>query len=200
MTFRITQSISTLALAIALIAAPLSAQVLWQTAAPNTEASTTAFRCYDLGTLTFCVSVHGNIVSLKAPKTGLEHIGIAPVREGYVVCATMSNGFTQVSYDTANAESGFIGSPTIIEPNPFNLPLTIIRTTVSNLKVTQVFTANAADREVLITTTIQNPNFDSRYVRFDRYFDGDLAGTAGGDIYSRPPMPSGARRAFTLLC
>jgi hypothetical protein len=139
-----------------------------------------------MGTFRFCVSAHGNIVSFKAPVSGPENIGISPVREGYVVCATWPNGMQLDSHDAGNTESGFTVTDPPQEPNgPGRLPLIITRVTASNLRLKQTFTADAADREVIVAIEIQNSDFSDKYVRFDRYFDGDMAGTSGGDSNSR---------------
>ena len=173
-----------LLLTLCVIGFRVSAQEPRHSEALISAASINAFRCYDLGTFRFCLSAHGNIVSFRAPSSSPENIGIAPVREGYVVCATWPNGLD--SHDAEDNESGFTISEPPQEPNGMGrLPLIITRVTASNLKLKQTFTANAADREIIVKMEIQNQDVVDKYVRFDRYFDGDIGGTSGGDSYSR---------------
>jgi hypothetical protein len=163
------------------------AQNTEQPDAPVTEASTNCFATFAVGTMTFCVSEHGNVARFTSPAAAPEHIRIGVIREGYAVCAANVLGGAQaVSYDSGNAEAGWQAAVTIIQPVPNALPLTIIRRTLSNLELTQSFSYSALEREVVISMTLRNLSGATRYnVMMDRYFDGDIAGTAASDRYTR---------------
>jgi hypothetical protein len=175
-----------LVMTMALIAAPAFAQDS-QPAAPVVEASTTCFATFNIGPISYCVSEHGNIAKFTAPAVAPEHIRIGVIREGYTLCATNPAGVVQISHDAGDVEAGFNVPVTISQPFGANtLPLTITRTTTSGLELVQSFAHNAAHREVEITMTVRNVSGQVRNnVRVDRYFDGDIAGTAGNDRYTR---------------
>jgi hypothetical protein len=164
------------------------AQSTEQPAAPVVEASTNCFATFAIGTVTYCVSEHGNIARLTSPAAAPEHIRIGTIREGYAVCAAVAAGAAPaVSYDSANAEAGWQAAVTIVQPNGANtLPLCITRRTVGNLELQQCFSHVANEREVDITMTLRNLSGAARYsVTLDRYFDGDIAADAGDDRYTR---------------
>jgi len=172
-----------LAMAVASLAAPVSGLAQQPSGVFGVSPGTDCYKSFNIGTLAYCVSSHGNIVRLKAPVQGPEHIRVGDIREGYAVCTAAPGNLPQASHGAGNTESGFINPPTIIE-GPDSI--TIIRTTaLSNLKLTQTFTHNPAEREIVITMTVQNLNREDRWVRLDRYFDGDIAGDADDDRYNR---------------
>ena len=63
------------------------AQSTEQPAAPVIEASTNCFATFAIGTVTYCVSEHGNVARFTSPAAAPEHIRIGTIREGYAVCA-----------------------------------------------------------------------------------------------------------------
>ena len=175
-------------LALVLTANSAFAQETEQPTAPVVESSTNCFATFAIGTLTYCVSEHGNIVRFSSPAAAPEHIRIGVIREGYAVCvATAAGGAQQVSYDSGNVEAGWQAAVTILQPGGANtLPLCITRRTNNNLEVQQCFSHNANDKEVVVTMTVRNLSGATRFnVMMDRYFDGDIAGTAGNDRYTR---------------
>ena len=164
------------------------AQSTEQPVAPVVEASTNCFATFAIGTLTYCVSEHGNIARFSSPAAAPEHIRIGVIREGYAVCAATAAGAAPaISYDSANAEAGWQAAVTIVQPNGANtLPLCITRRTLGNLEVQQCFSHIANEREVDITMTVRNLSGATRYnVMMDRYFDGDIAADPGDDRYTR---------------
>jgi hypothetical protein len=164
------------------------AQNTEQPAAPVIEASTNCFATFAIGTLTYCVSEHGNIARFSSPAAAPEHIRIGVIREGYAVCAGNAAGAAPVvAYDSGNVEAGWQVPVTISQPGgPNTLPLCITRRTLGNLEVQQCFSNVANEREVNITMTLRNLSGATRYnVMLDRYFDGDIAGDAGDDRYTR---------------
>jgi hypothetical protein len=177
-----------LGLAALLAANSAFAQQSEQPSAPVVEASTNCFATFAIGTITYCVSEHGNIARLTSPAAAPEHIRIGVIREGYAVCgATVAGGAPQVAYDSGNVEAGWQAAVTIVQPGGANtLPLCITRRTNSNLEVQQCFSHVANEKEIVVTMTVRNVSGATRYnVMMDRYFDGDIAGTAGNDRYTR---------------
>ena len=63
------------------------AQEAEQPTAPVVEASTNCFATFAIGTVTYCVSEHGNVARFTSPAAAPEHIRVGVVREGYAVCA-----------------------------------------------------------------------------------------------------------------
>ena len=63
-------------LALVLTANSAFAQQTEQPSAPVVEASTNCFATFAIGTLTYCVSEHGNIVRFSSPAAAPEHIRI----------------------------------------------------------------------------------------------------------------------------
>jgi hypothetical protein len=163
------------------------AQETEQSVAPAVEASTNCFSTFAIGTLTYCVSEHGNIVRFTSPAAAPEHIRIGVIREGYALCAAnVLGGAQQISFDSGNAEAGWQAAVTIVQPVPNALPLTITRRTLNGIELSQSFFHNANEKEVFVTMTIRNLSGATRFnVMLDRYFDGDIAGTPAGDRYTR---------------
>jgi hypothetical protein len=164
------------------------AQSAEQPTAPVVEASTNCFATFAIGTLTYCVSEHGNIARFTSPAAAPEHIRIGVIREGYAVCAgNVAGAAPAISYDSANAEAGWQAAVTIVQPNGANtLPLCITRRTFGNLELQQCFSHVPNEREVVITMTLRNVSGATRFnVMMDRYFDGDIGGDAGDDRYTR---------------
>ena len=115
-------------LALVLTANSAFVQQTEQPTAPVVEASTNCFATFAIGTLTYCVSEHGNIVRFSSPAAAPEHIRIGVIREGYAVCvAPRPVALQQVSYDSGNVEAGWQAAVTILQPggantHPFVLP------------------------------------------------------------------------------
>lgn len=177
-----------LGLSILLAANSAFAQETEQPSAPVVEASTNCFATFAIGTMTYCVSEHGNIARLTSPAAAPEHIRIGAIREGYALCgATVAGGAQQVSYDSGNAEAGWQAAVLIVQPGGANtLPLCITRRTNTNLEVQQCFSHNANEKEIVVSMTVRNVSGAPRFnVMLDRYFDGDIAGTPGNDRYLR---------------
>jgi hypothetical protein len=164
------------------------AQSTEQPTEPVVEASTNCFATFAIGTVTYCVSEHGNIARFTSPAAAPEHIRLGVIREGYAVCAANAAGAAPVvAYDSANVEAGWQVAVTISQPNGANtLPLCITRRTLGNLELSQCFSHVPNEREVDITMTLRNLSGATRYsVTMDRYFDGDIAADAGDDRYVR---------------
>jgi hypothetical protein len=164
------------------------AQNTEQTAELKQEASTNCFATFAIGTVTYCVSEHGNVARFTAPAVAPEHIRVGSIREGYAVCAANAAGAAPVvAYDSADAEAGWQAAVTIVQPNGANtLPLCITRRTLGGLELQQCFSHLANEREVDITMTVRNLSGVTKYnVMLDRYFDGDIAGDFLDDRYTR---------------
>jgi len=164
------------------------AQEAEQPTAPVVEASTNCFATFAIGTVTYCVSEHGNIARFTSPAAAPEHIRVGVIREGYAVCAANAVGAAPVvAYDSANVEAGWQVPVTISQPNgPNTLPLCITRRTTGNLELQQCFSHITNEREVDITMTLRNLSGATRYnVMMDRYFDGDIAADPADDRYAR---------------
>lgn len=124
-----------------------------------------------------CVSVHGNVYSIQAP-SGVEHINIGGVFEGYGICSN-----TGYVYDAGATESGF-GAQTISQPNgPNTFPLSIVRSG-GGWRVTQTYARDATQREFNITMAVKNTTTSSKTnVLINRFFDGDIDNDPFNDIY-----------------
>jgi hypothetical protein len=176
-----------LALSLVIAAGSAKAQEAPQPEAPVVEASTNCFSTFNIGTMIYCVSEHGNVARLTAPAVGPEHIRIGVIREGYAVCGAVGALLPpQIAHDAGNTEAGWQLPVTIVQPVPNSLPLTITRRTLTGLELVQSFAHNAAEREIVVTMTLRNISGATRFnVRLDRYFDGDIAADAGDDRYNR---------------
>lgn len=185
MELNLTNTIRAFVLTIALTAATASAQEQ-PTETVEGEASTNCFSTHTLGKLRVCISEHGNIAQLQSP-LGVEHIRIGVIREGYALCAAPSIfAAPAVAHDAASVEGGFTPTVSITQAVPNAFPLTITRTTSSGLQFTQTFAGDSIEGDLTVTMTVRNLSGATKWnVRLDRYFDGDINGTAGTDLYAR---------------
>jgi hypothetical protein len=126
----------------------------------------------------FCITDRGNIQNLEFP-AGYQHISNG---EGYAVCSD----YTTRGYDAGVAQKGF-DAPTITQPGgPHTLPLTIMRqSTDGKVSLKQEFDWSKDEKEILITMTVKNLSAATiTHVYLTRYFDGDMDGDNGDDIYN----------------
>ena len=143
-------------------------------------ASTGNFACSNSGSgnnkLNVCVSNHGNLVQFISPDGSGDHINV----DGYVIC---SSGQFVEGWDAGIAEAG-CGNPTISQPTAGKFPVTITRN-CNCVQFKQVWaTPDNTEKDITLTMTVKNIcNFTLTNTELDRYFDGDLNGTAGIDIY-----------------
>lgn len=140
--------------------------VAWGILATSARADTTCFSTYTSGALgnylKFCVSADGVIADFESPSFttpfGIGTFTEMGGEEGYVIgsaCGTVSpvtNGAEGGPF-----ESGF-GAPTITQPNGSNtFPLTITRSTMDGVfQLTQSYSRNSTEDEVIITMTLKN--------------------------------------------
>jgi hypothetical protein len=130
--------------------------------------------------LKICVSERGTISHFESPQ-GHVHIN---GREGYVACAD-NNPKVAVGFDAFVAEAGW-GAPSVSQPNGAGtFPMIISRSSVDGrLQLKQTFTANAAELGMDIKMDVKNISAALvRGVQVDRYFDGDIDGTASNDSW-----------------
>jgi hypothetical protein len=181
----LTYGIRALLITVALTAAAASGQEQSDQAIEG-EASTNCFSTHTLGKLRVCISEHGNVVKVESP-LGVEHIRVGVIREGYAICAATSPFVVPaVSHDAGSSEGGFGAVVSIVQPVPNAFPLTITRTTTSGLQFIQSFSGDSVEGDLTILMTVRNLSGATKYnVRVDRYFDGDINATAGGDLYAR---------------
>ena len=183
--------IRALAVPVFLLASVASAQEQ-QTPTAAGEPSTACMSTHLLGSMNICFSTHGNIMRFESP-AGFEHIRIGAFREGYALCSQnllTPPGVpapTTIAYDSGDMENGFNPAlDQVIQPLPNAFPLTVIRTSVNGLQLTQSYSADSTERDVTVTMTVRNMNALPRFaVRLDRYFDGDIDNTPANDLYSR---------------
>jgi hypothetical protein len=168
-------------------------------------ADTACFSTHTFGSgatlMKICISQHGNLVQFESPATE-EHIrvsqvipGTLGVGEGYVVCSVESFP----SWDAGSSEFGF-GPSTITQPKgPNTFPLTIVRdTTDGDFRLEQIFSQDTTEKEVAITMRLTNISGSPRSaVRLQRYFDGDIGSSVGGDIWDKSESSVWGREAAT---
>ncbi|MCW5983476.1 MAG: hypothetical protein KIT09_35620 [Bryobacteraceae bacterium] len=163
--------------------------------------STDLFRCYSNGSgevfHKFCVSRDGNIVRFESPSGG-QHMG----DEGYVLCYQPLDlrKPLNVAYDAGSFETGW-GAASFSEPAGLNkLPLVITRTTTDGaIRMKQTFNWDKVEKDVTISMDVTSLSGRWSSVVLDRYFDGDLDSTAGGDIYDRSSGPNGLAAPVTSV-
>jgi hypothetical protein len=145
----------------------------------SAQRSVTQQSCFQSGSgATFfrpCVSTHGNMYRSEAP-SGAQHIFGG--NEGYGICS--NTGFV---YDAGATEAGF-GAQTVSQPGGVNtFPLSIARSG-GGWRVTQTYARDATQREFNITVAVRNTTTTAKTdVYIARFFDGDLDGDAGDDVY-----------------
>lgn len=105
-------------------------------------------------------------------------------REGYAVCAG-ATGAT-IGFDAGSAEQGW-NAPTVAQPKGVGkLPLIVTRTsTDGSVQLAQTFNLVAADRRLTIEMELKNISTSTIQLPvLARYFDGDMDGSAGDDMYA----------------
>ena len=166
------------------LATPLLAQTK---PAPVIEPASACYSTYTTGagltSLSFCITITGNIMQLQNP-AGVYYIS----SEGYALCSSYDPSDTAplpVAYDAAYFESDW-GEPTITQPNgPNTFPLTIVRVSTGGFSLKQTFTRDTSEDDITITMTLANQSGSTRYnVRLDRYLDADASNTTS-NIYGR---------------
>lgn len=127
-----------------------------------------------------CITPRGNISYLESPAGKMQING----GEGYVACTF---GNVVDGFDAGLAQDGWT-DPIVSQPNGAGkLPLTITRMSQdARLQLTQTFTMVPGEREIQVAMTVKN-NISQALsdVVLDRYFDGDLDGTAADDRYQQ---------------
>ena len=141
------------------------------------------------GFVQVCITERGNISRFESPQ-GVVHI---TGREGYLLTSYVETGDPDHpqrvvhGFDAGTAEAGWT-VPIVSQPNGAGtLPLIVNRTSMDGaMQLTQTFTLNVAERGVDITMDVKNLSSVAHVlVTLDRYFDGDMNGSAGGDIYDQ---------------
>src|SRR5262249_54091594 len=102
-------------------------------------------------------------------------------REGYVVCANHDDH--AIAFDAGVTEAGWAGS-SVLQPNgPGTLPLVVTRNSADGrIQLKQTFTFSVVDRLVEIKMEVKNTSAAVlTSVKLDRYFDGDVGGSASDD-------------------
>jgi hypothetical protein len=110
-------------------------------------------------------------VTTVTGQSGVSNIG----SEGYAICAP---GLTH-AVESGAGDVGF-NDPTTSTPSS-----NVRTTTDGRFRLTQSFTRDTLEKEIIITMTVRNQSathIPSVYVA--RFFDGDVADTPGGDKYS----------------
>lgn len=132
--------------------------------------------------MNICFTKNGNLIKFTSP-AGFEHIQVGTFAEGYLL-NDLGSGANY--YDVGAADAGF-GASVVNQPNGANtFPLTITRSTTDGIfKLKQVFSWGTATKNVNIVMTLTNNTTVSRTVKLTRYYDGDIDGTTGGDLYAR---------------
>ncbi|HSE84458.1 MAG TPA: hypothetical protein VLB01_07925 [Thermodesulfobacteriota bacterium] len=141
-----------------------------------------------------CISNHGNLINFKSPSSSVDHIS----HEGYAICDNPGGAEFVSGYDAGSSEGG-CGNPTISQPNGANtLPLTITRQCAC-IKFKQEFSRDTTEKDITITMTLTNIcNFTLFNNRVVRYFNGDILGDAGFDIYDKSLDSVWARDNYAL--
>ena len=116
-----------------------------------------------------CTSSFGNLDEITG-KSGVSNIAT----EGYAICAgstvAVDDGFSDVGFNVPTTAT----------------PTSNIRTTSDGrFKLTQTFTRDAAEKEILVTMTVRNQTaIHAPNVVVARFFDGDIASSPDGDSYA----------------
>jgi hypothetical protein len=138
-------------------------------------------QCFESGSgryfMKLCISERGNINLFESPLGQTNING----REGYVVCADHDDH--AIAFDAGVAEAGWSGS-SVTQPNgPGTFPLVVTRiSSDGRIQLKQTITRNVADRGVDIKMDVKNTSgVVLTSVKLDRYFDGDIGGSAGDD-------------------
>ena len=148
-------------------AAPASAQTPSQAAAEAGGCTTSGSA--SLGTyFRTCTSSSGTLTEITG-QSGVSNLK----SEGYSLCA----GSMQ-SVDNGSSSPGF-------NPPTTSTQTSNVRTTSDGrLKLTQTFTRDAAEKEIIITMTVRNQTTSPvTGVALARFFDGDMGGSRFGDSY-----------------
>ena len=117
-----------------------------------------------------CTSSVGS-VSQVTGQSGVTNIG----SEGYAICAGTTHA----------VESGAVGDVGFNDPTTSTASSNVRTTTDGRFRLTQSFTRDALEKEIIITMTVRNQTASAiANVYVARFFDGDIAGTPEGDKYS----------------
>jgi hypothetical protein len=111
----------------------------------------------------FCITANGNLAQLTSP-AGWEHIRNGTIGEGYGICEELSNSLSGYYDYAGGGDSGNWDPPAITQPHgPSTFPLKITRTTSDGIfTLTQTFTRDTKEREVLIKMTLKNNTSSTR--------------------------------------
>ena len=116
-----------------------------------------------------CTSSFGSVTEITG-QSGVANMG----SEGYAICAGTTH-----AVESGGRDVGF-SDPTTSTPSS-----NVRTTTDGRFRLTQSFTRDALEKEIIITMTVRNQStahIPSVYVA--RFFDGDIAGTPLEDKYS----------------
>ena len=142
---------------------------------PQSTGCTKTFTNAGPPALTVCVSSHGNINQIQYSPFGsaVNHIN----SEGY--CLLDLNTFVAY-HDTGLVEGGW----GVATQSSTATTVTTTRTTTDGIyTLTQNVFFKYGSRMVLVGNLLKNNDTVTHNVAFDRAFDGDINGTASGDIY-----------------
>jgi hypothetical protein len=180
---RITSN-AAIAVAVALIAFPLTTVAQEQNNQPGGEAGVATSDCangvfsFGAGVNSFqtCVSSHGNVAVFNF--AGSEVINLGTPVEGYVVCAVVS-GVARVYHDVMFSEAGWGAA---VATSPGALPITINRTTTDGaFTLTQTYAKNNPEREFNVTNKLK-ANVPVQVVKFVRVVDIDVDENLSGSF------------------
>jgi hypothetical protein len=121
-----------------------------------------------------CVTDHGNIDDIDYAAFGspVKHVN----KEGYCL---LTEDYTSY-YDNQYGESGW-GPSTVSRTSD---TMTVIRTTLDGrFTLRQNIYFKYGSRMVLIGNLVTNNDSSTHLAEFNRYFDGDIDGSADGDVY-----------------
>jgi hypothetical protein len=145
------------------------------------EVTLVAPQCFTSGSgryfMKFCISSGGSITLFESPLGQTNING----REGYVVCADGDDN--AIGFDAGVAEAGWAGASASQPNGPGTFPLIVTRTSLDGrIELKQTFTRNILDRGVDIKMDVKNTSaVVMANVKLDRYFDGDIGGSASDD-------------------
>lgn len=160
------------------------------------EVTLVAPQCFTSGSgryfMKFCISSGGSITLFESPLGQTNING----REGYVVCADGDDN--AIGFDAGVAEAGWAGASASQPNGPGTFPLIVTRDSLDGrIRLTQTFTRNIVDRGVDIKMDVKNTSgVLLASVKLERYFDGDIGGSAGDDewrstfesVWARTPL------------
>jgi hypothetical protein len=171
-----TRRVTLLATAVATLLAAAGVQAQNSTEEINPESTNCVYN-FGSGNLKWCVSEHGNLMKFESP-AGLEHIRVATLFEGYVVCVNDQ----PLYWDHGQLEGGF--GPPLVIAGPTASGVTIRRTTTDGkFQLDQKWSRDTTERDVTVQMTLRNLGPLAADVHLSRVGDIDVNATTGNDYY-----------------